>query len=119
MRHHEARDAAVERLVRAYPGRVVGVGQDPWPEPDGFAREFGLTLPLVPDLAPCAASDAYGIAPAPTVVAIDAAGLVADVAGSWDRDAWNRVSATLAGLLGVPAVAASEPGDGLPSFKPG
>jgi hypothetical protein len=110
---------AVERLARAYPGRVVGVGQDARPELDGFAREFGLTLPLVPDLAPYTASDAYGIVSAPTVVAVDAAGLVADVAESWDRDGWNRVSATLARLLGVPAVTASEPGDGLPSFKPG
>ena len=110
---------AVERLARAYPGRVDGVGQDPRPELDGFAREFALTLPLVPDLAPYAASDAYGIVSAPTVVAVDAAGLVADVAESWDRDGWNRVSATLAGLLGVPTVAASEPGDGLSSFKPG
>jgi len=81
---------AVERLARAYPGCVVGAGQDPWLELDGFAREFGLTLPLVADLAPYAASDAYGIASAPTVVAVDAAGLVADVAGSWDRDGWNR-----------------------------
>jgi hypothetical protein len=31
----------------------------------------------------------------------------------------NRVSSTLAGLLGVEPVALSTPDDGLPDFKPG
>lgn len=110
---------AVERLARAYPGRVVGVGQDPEPDLDAFAREFGLSLLLVADLEPYPASDAYGIVSAPTVIAIDADGLVADVAESWDRAAWNRLSATLAGLVGVEPEVVSEPGDGLPEFKPG
>ena len=110
---------ALERLARAYPGRVIGVGQDPPPELDAFARTYGVTFPLVPDLAPYPASDGYGIASAPTAVAVDADGRVADVAESWDRGGWNRLSATLAGLLGVESVAVSEPGDGLPDFKPG
>ena len=109
----------VERLTRAYPGRVVGVGQDPDADLDAFAREFGLSLPLVADLDPYPASDAYRIVSAPTVIAIDADGLVADVAESWDREAWNRLSETLAGLVGVEPRVVSEPGDGLPEFKPG
>jgi peroxiredoxin len=110
---------ALERLGRAYPGRVMGVGQDAAPELDAFARTYGVTFPLVPDLAPYPASDGYGIASAPTAVALDADGRVADVVESWDRAGWNRLSATLAGLLGVEAVAVSEAGDGLPDFKPG
>jgi hypothetical protein len=110
---------AIERMARAYPGRVVGVGQDPPADLDAFGRAFELTLPLVPDLDPYPASDGYGIVSAPTAVLIDAEGLVADVAESWDREAWNRVSTALAGMLGVEPVAVSEPGDGLPEFKPG
>jgi hypothetical protein len=110
---------AMERLARAYPGRVVGVGQDPPAELDDFARTFGLTLPLVPDLDPYPASDGYGIVSAPTAVLVDADDRIADVAESWDRAAWNRVSAALGELLGVEAAAVSEPGDGLPEFKPG
>jgi hypothetical protein len=110
---------AIERLARAYPGRVVGVGQDPPADLDVFARTFGLTLPLVPDLDPYPASDGYGIVSAPTALLVDAEGRVADVAESWDRAAWNRVSATLGELLGVEATTVSEPGDGLPEFKPG
>jgi hypothetical protein len=110
---------AIERLAQAYPGRVVGVGQDPRVDLDAFASAFGLTLPLVPDLDPYPASDAYRIVSAPTAVAVTSDGSVAAVAESWDRAAWNRLSATLAEMLGVEPVSVSEPGDGLPSFKPG
>ncbi len=110
---------AIERLATAYPGRVVGVGQDQRRDLDAFGREFSLTLPLVPDLDPYPASDAYGIVSAPTAVLVDAEGRVADVAESWDRAAWNRLSAALGALLEVEPVAVSDPGDGLPEFKPG
>lgn len=110
---------AIERLAEAYPGRVLGVGQDPEPALAGFAREYALTVPLVPDLEPYEASDAYGIVSAPTAVAVTADGTVLDVAESWDRDAWNRLSNGFAAEIGATPAAVSEAGDGLPDFKPG
>ena len=110
---------AIERLAGAYPGIVFGVGQDDRAALDAFAETFGLSMPLVSDLAPSVASDAYGIESAPTAVAIGADGAVLDVAQSWDRAAWNRLSAALAAAAGAPAAVVSEPGDGLPEFKPG
>jgi hypothetical protein len=110
---------AIERLARAFPGRVVGVGQDPQPALDSFASEYGLTLPLVPDLDPYEASDAYGIVSAPTAVAVADDGTVLEVAESWDRDAWNRLAGEVADALGVPAATVSDSDDGLPDFKPG
>jgi len=110
---------AIERLAQAFPGRVVGVGQDPRPALDAFSSEYGLTLPLVPDLDPYEASDAYGIESAPTVVAVGGDGAILDVAEAWDRDAWNRLAAGFAGELGMPASTVSDPDDGLPDFKPG
>jgi hypothetical protein len=110
---------AIERLGRAYPGLVVGVGQDDRPALDSFAATYGVSLPLIPDLDPYVASDAYGIESAPTAVAIGADGAVLDVAEAWDRDAWNRLSASFAAETGVEPVVVSEPGDGLPDFKPG
>ena len=109
---------AVERLGRAYLGEVVGVGQDPTSDLEAFADAFGLSVPLVPDLEPYPASDAYAIVSAPTVIAVDADGRVADVAESWDRAAWNRVSATMAGLLGVEAEVVSEPTTACRSSSP-
>ena len=110
---------AIERLAQAFPRKVIGVGQDPPDALDAFAREYGLSMPLVPDLDPYVASDAYGIESAPTAVAVDAEGRVLDVAESWDRDGWNRLAAALAGELEVAPPTVSEAGDGLPEFKPG
>ena len=110
---------AIERLGQAFPGRVTGIGQDPPAELERFSSEYALSLPLVPDLEPYEASDAYGITSAPTAIAVDAEGRVLDVAESWDRDAWNRLAAEMAGALGVPATTVSDADDGLPDFKPG
>ena len=110
---------AIERLAQAFPGRVVGVGQDPQPALDAFSTEYGLTLPLVPDLDPYEASDAYGIVSAPTAVAVGGDGAILDVAESWDRHAWNRLAAGFADEIGLAAAIVSDPDDGLPDFKPG
>ncbi len=109
----------VDAMARAYPGRVVGVGQDPPDALERFGREFGMDVPAVPDLPPYEASNAYGIEAVPTLFVIDGTGTVADAVVSWDRDGYNRASARLAELLGVETVTVSEPSDGLPSFRPG
>ncbi len=110
---------AIERLAQGYPGRVAAVVQDPQSALDRFAREYDLSLPMVSDLDPYPASDAYGIVSAPTAVAVAADGTVLDVVESWDRGGWNRLSEAFAAALGVDPSAVSEPGDGLPAFKPG
>jgi thiol-disulfide isomerase/thioredoxin len=106
------------RLEQLYPGRVSGIGQDPPDRLGEFASEFGLEVESVPDLPPYEASDAYGIAAVPTLVLVDG-GAVVDVVESWDRDGYNRVSARLAELTGLPGGPASSEGDGLPPFRPG
>src|SRR3954452_1710494 len=93
----------IERLGQAFPGRVVGVGQDPQPALDAFSTEYGLTLPLVPDLDPYEASDAYGIESAPTAGAFADEGSVLYVGESWDRDAWKRLPAAVAAAVGAAA----------------
>ena len=108
----------LERFSRAYPGRVIGVGQDPVGTLERFSDTYGLTFPSLPDEAPYEASNAYGIEHVPTIVVVGG-GRVADVVESWDRDGYNRASRTLAELLGADAVVISEPSDGLPEFRPG
>ena len=109
----------ISRLGDAYRGAVAGVGQDPPDALAAFADTYAWRFPQVPDLTPYTASDAYGILSAPTVVVVDGVGHVADVVESWDRDGVNRASWTLAALLHTEPVIVSEPGDGLPAFKPG
>src|SRR5262245_54216452 len=86
-------------LHAAFPGRVVGVGQDPTAELDRFADETGMGIDSVEDAPPYAASRAYDLASVPTLVLVDGDGTVADVVGAWDRDGFNRVAASLAAAL--------------------
>src|SRR4051794_41876580 len=80
----------IERLGQAFPGRVIGVGQDPQPALDAFSTEYGLTLPLVPDLDPYEASDAYGIESAPTAAPAAGDGSVPHLPAPRARQAWDR-----------------------------
>jgi hypothetical protein len=109
----------ISRLGDAYAGAVAGVGQDPAEALAAFAATNGWRFRQVPDLAPYTASDAYGIVSAPTVIVVDGEGRVADVVESWDRAGVNHASSTLAELLETEPSILSEPGDGLPEFKPG
>jgi peroxiredoxin len=110
---------ALDRFERGYPGRMIGVGQDPIGTLERFSDTYGMTFPSLPDETPYEASNAYGIEHVPTVVIVDGEGRVADVVESWDRDGYNRASRTLAELLGADAAVISELSDGLPEFRPG
>ena len=109
----------VEVFERAYPGRIVGVGQDPLEALDAFSREFGMGIPSVSDLPPYETSDAYGIEAVPTIFLVGADGVVLETVESWDRDGFNRVSARLAELTGRDPAIVSDASDGLPAFRPG
>ena len=107
-------------LAEAHPGSVYSVGQDPKPVLDEFAAEHGSEgVPGRSDLAPYDLSNAYGVRVVPTLFLIDDTGAIKDFTESWDRDAFNRVSQGLSDLTGSSAVVTSEPGDGLPPFRPG
>ena len=103
---------------RAFPGRVVGIGQDPEPELARFADAYGLGVRAVEDPPPYRLSDAYAVISVPTLYLIDG-GEVADVVGAWDRSGFNRVAAGLAQRLDEEPVLVSTADDGRPDFKPG
>ncbi len=109
----------VDGLERAYPGRLVAVGQDPAEKLEAFGREFAMDVPAKPDLPPYEVSNAYRIEVVPTLVLVGKDAVVLESVGAWDREGYNRVSARLAGLIGAEPVAISTPDDGLPAFKPG
>ena len=107
-----------ETFERAYPGHVVGVGQDPQEKLEQFSSEFAVTFPSLVDAPPYDVSNAYGISVVPTLYLIED-GTVTDVAESWDRKGFNRISERLAASTGRQYAAISEEGDGLPAFRPG
>lgn len=103
---------------RAFPGTVVGIGQDPEPELARFTEAFDLGIGSIADEPPYDVSDAYAIVSVPTLYLV-ADGEIADVVGAWDRSGFNRVAASLAERLGVEPVVVSTADDGRPDFKPG
>lgn len=107
-----------ERLFQRFPGHFAAIAQDPPEKIEDFGRQYGTSFPSVAESPPYDASNAFGVEYVPTLFGI-ADGEVVDVAESWDRDGWNRVTARLAELLGEDGGSISEPGDGLPPFRPG
>jgi peroxiredoxin len=107
------------RFEVAYPGRIVGVGEDPAAALETFAQEHGVGFPSVSDPRPYQTSEAYGLEVVPTLFVVDGSGTIVETVESWDRAGYNRASRTLAGLTGLPYAEVSEDGDGLPVFRPG
>jgi peroxiredoxin len=109
----------VASMAKAYPGRIVGIGQDPAQRLDAFADERGMGFPSASDPPPYPASRAYHVETVPTLFVIDARGTIVETVESWDRAGYNRASRTLGGLVGLAYHEVSEEGDGLPAFRPG
>jgi len=109
-----------DQLEAAYPGRVLGVGQDPEADIARFTDRYGMTsVPTHPDLHPYELSDAYGVRVVPTMFLLDGSDTVLDVSESWDRDGFNRITHLLAEATDAEFVPLSERGDGLPALRPG
>jgi hypothetical protein len=104
---------------RAFPGRLIGIGQDPTNELDRFSRRHAIGIHSIEDPPPYGLSDAYAIVSVPTLYLVDPEGTIAESVGAWDRDGFNRVARRLAEHAGMDPVIISDPTDGLPEFKPG
>ena len=109
----------MRHFERTFPGRVVGIGQDPEPDLVRFTREYEMGITSVEDAPPYPVSDAYAVESVPTLYLVGEDGRVVEAVGAWDRDGFNRVASRLAELTGGGPVVVSTPDDGRPDFKPG
>ncbi len=109
----------IETFETAYPGHIVGVGQDDPETLAAFSRDYGMTFRSVSDVAPYAVSNLYGIRVVPTTFLVGGDGHIVDVVESWDRERLNAISGQMADLTASAFRPVSEPGDGLPPFRPG
>ena len=103
----------------AFPGRMIGIGQDPEEDLARFTREFTMQIRSIEDAPPYPISDAYAVVSVPTLFLVGDDGRLMESVGAWDRTGFNRVARTIAELTGADPVEISSPGDGLPDFKPG
>ena len=110
---------AVQTFETSYPGRILGVGQDPDERLSAFSQTYGIGFPSKADTPPYELSNAYGLRVVPTTFLIDTAGHVVEVVESWDRTGMNGVSRRLASLVGAEDRPLSDSGDRPPPFPPG
>jgi thiol-disulfide isomerase/thioredoxin len=93
--------------------RVVAVGEDPPGALAAYADRHGQRVPTLTEPAPYPVSGAFGLDTVPSLVRVGGDGTILDTVQSWDREHWNRFAEAAGGE------AISDPGDGLPAFKPG
>jgi peroxiredoxin len=114
----------LERLYQRYGGEgvtIVGISQDDAKATKDFAKEFGLTFPMLLDEKSkgYAASNAYGLTNVPTTFFIEADGKVKISSMGFDKSGLESMAKTLAERKKMAPAAfflASEP---VPAHRPG
>jgi peroxiredoxin len=104
----------LERLSANSALQVIGISQDDSDATRGFAKRFGLTLPILLDSCDQSypASNAYGITSVPTLFLVEPDGVVSrSIAGFSKRDFED-----IAGRANVPLFT---PGEHVPEWKAG
>lgn len=114
----------LERLYQRYGGdgvTFVGISQDDAAATKDFAKEFGVTFPLVLDEKSkgYVASNAYGLTTVPTILYVDTDGAARTVSTGFDKKRLEALAAALSERKRIAAAPLFGAGDGVPEFKPG
>lgn len=113
----------LERIHKAYAGgkvRVIGVSQDGRRDTESFAREYGLSFPLLlDDTRSYPVSNAYGLTHVPTVFFISPDGAIEFTSIGWDRRDFDELNRRVAEAAGAPRVQIFRPGEQVADYKGG
>jgi peroxiredoxin len=112
-----------ERLFQSYKNKGVtfmGVSQNDAKDTAAFAREFGVTFPiLLDDTAKYPVSNAYGLTNVPTVFWIAQDGDIEIASIGWVKNDYEAIGRRLAETGKVPAAALFKPGEEVRDYKAG
>jgi peroxiredoxin len=112
----------LERIYKAYPGSavtMVGVSQDEQNYTEEFAREYGITFPLLLDpVDRYPASNAYDLTNVPSIFFIAAGEVKLSIVG-WDKRDMERLNAEVARASGVSVQPLFRKGEDVPASKAG
>ncbi len=111
-----------QRLVDEYPGaswQVLAVSQDDAETTASFAREHGLTFPVLIEKEGWPVSQQYDPDATPTLYLVDREGVVQQTSVGFHKQELNEVAAWLAQDAGDDVKVIAEEDDGNPPFKPG
>jgi peroxiredoxin len=112
----------VERIYKAYPGSpvsIVGVSEDDKKDTESFAREYGISFPLLLDPEDSyPASNAYDLTNVPSIFLIANGEVKLSIVG-WDMRDMEKLNAEVARASGVPVQPLFRKGEDVPAFKAG
>jgi peroxiredoxin len=113
----------LERLHKRYGGdsiTFIGISQDDAKSADKFAKEYGITFPiLIDDESGYAVSNAYGLTSVPTIFLIDTDGTVKVSCMGFDKKDLETIAADLAERKKISLAPLFRPDEVVPANKPG
>jgi peroxiredoxin len=112
----------LERIYEAYTGSkvaIVGISQDEQEYSEDFARDYGLSFPLLLDpVDRYPASNAYDITHVPSIFLITDGEVKLSIVG-WDKRDMETLNAEVARASGVPVQPFFRKGEDVPTSKAG
>ncbi len=99
--------------------QVVGISQDNARDSQKFARQFGVTFPVLIDAEPYAVSRKYGVEFVPTLFLIAPDSQVEVSGDGFSKSDLLAIQKSLARHLAVTPPALFQPGEKVPEYKPG
>ena len=112
----------LERLHKRYGGDGVtflGISQDDARATQKFAKEYGVTFPLLLDENGYPVSNAYGLTNVPTVFLIETDGTVKISCMGFDKKDLEKIAANLAERKKISLAPLFRPDEVIPANKPG
>ncbi len=114
----------LERLYKRYGGNsatFLGISQDDVDGTKDFAKEFGVTFPIVLDekKKDYPASNAYGLTNVPTIFLIEPEGTVKVSCMGFDKKGLESIGAFLAERMKIAPAALFRSDESVPDHKPG
>ena len=112
----------LQRLADAYPAggwQLLAISQDSTEASDEFARQYGLTFPVLIEGEGWPVSHQYDPEATPTLFLIGQDGAIEMTSVGFDKEELNAISRRLAERLAETPRVIAEEHDGNPAFKPG
>jgi|SRR5271167_5020799 peroxiredoxin len=114
----------LERIHKRYGSEgmtLIGISQDDARATKDFAKEFGVTFPMLLDEKQNGylASNAYGLTNVPTIFLIETDGTVKISCMGFDKKDLESIATTLAEHKKIAATALFRPDESVPAHKPG
>lgn len=111
-----------ERLFRKYRNRnvtLVAISQNNPAETAAFAREFGVTFPILLDDIPYPVSNAYGLTNVPTLFWISPEGRIELSSAGWYKPEFEAINRRMAEASAMASVSLFQPGEEVREFRAG